>query len=336
MVSGLPSFDVTICTPAFLGGWVGCTQVPLGQTALTDPTLAHATLDGGDSRFGRCALLRAAAASTQPTCIGLRGGVSDVPIGKEIRCRIATWNVNGIRARAPQVVQWVEKHRPTVLCLQEIKAAPEQIDPLTVSMPGYNTFWHGKLGGYSGVSLHCAEDLGKPEFYIPPFDMETRIVVAKFDQLHIAAIYAPNGGKDYDAKLRFYRAMIAWSKSVVDDGQELLLCGDLNITRSDLDVHPNQRDADVIGQRTEERELFAELLATGVVDTGRQLMPDAESMFTWWPYWKAAKLNNMGWRIDYVLASAELAKRAVRHDVQATYGTSDHAPVVTDFADGTI
>jgi exodeoxyribonuclease III len=250
--------------------------------------------------------------------------------------RIATWNVNGIRARAPQVVQWVEANRPSVLCLQEIKAAPEQIDPLTVPMPGYNTFWHGKLGGYSGVSLHCATDLGEPEFYIPTFDMETRIVVAKFGRLHIAAIYAPNGGKDYDAKLRFYRAMIAWSKSVVDDGQDLLLCGDLNITRSDMDVHPSQRDAEVIGQRPEERVLFAELLATGVVDTGRELMPNADTMFTWWPYWKAAKQNNAGWRIDYVLASEALAKRAVRHDVQATYGTSDHAPVVTEFADVTI
>jgi exodeoxyribonuclease III len=250
--------------------------------------------------------------------------------------RIATWNVNGIRARAAQVTQWVSENKPSVLCLQEIKAAPEQIDPATVPMPGYHTYWHGKLGGYSGVSLHCAEDLGVPEFYIPPFDMETRIVVAKYDNLHIAAIYAPNGGKDYDAKLRFYKDMIAWSKSLVAGGNEVLLCGDLNITRSDLDVHPSQRKPDVIGQRPEERELFAELLATGVVDTGRQLMPEADRMFTWWPYWKAAKANNVGWRIDYVLATPELAKRATQHDVQATYGTSDHAPVVTHFADVSI
>lgn len=246
--------------------------------------------------------------------------------------RIATWNVNGIRARGAQVSAWVAENKPQVLCLQEIKAAPEQIQEDTCPLPGYVTYWHGKLGGYSGVSLHCDPALGAPEFYIPAFDIETRIVVSAFGNMHIACVYAPNGGKDYNAKLAFYRDMIAWSKEFVASGKELLICGDLNITRSDLDVHPSQQKPDVIGQLPEERVLFQQLLDTGLRDTGRDLRPTEDRMFTWWPYWKPAKARNLGWRIDYVLATEALANRAVKHDVHQTFGSSDHAPVITEFA----
>jgi exodeoxyribonuclease III len=248
-----------------------------------------------------------------------------------IRMNIATFNVNGIRARGKEVSLWAYAEKPQVLCLQEIKAAPDQIEADTCSLPGYTTHWHGQKGGYSGVSLHIRKELGTPRFYVPDFDMETRVVVAELENMDIACVYAPNGGKDYDAKIAFYRAMIAWTHAHIASGKQLVLAGDLNIAHRDIDLHKSHRKPDVIGQRPEERLLFDELLACGLVDTGRALNPDSDKMFTWWPYWKAARPRNLGWRIDYVLATEQLAKTCTAATVKAEIGTSDHAPFMATF-----
>jgi len=105
---------------------------------------------------------------------------------------------------------------------------------------------------------------------------------------------------------------------------------------ADIDVHPSQRSKPgefVIGQRPEERELFARMLSHGMVDVGRELAPDDERLFTWWPYWRQARERNLGWRIDYVLASRAEAERATACEVRRAVGTSDHAPVVATFVD---
>src|SRR5262245_14163049 len=117
--------------------------------------------------------------------------------------KIATWNVNGIRARQAQFCEWVERDRPDVICLQELKAEPAQI-PKECHHEDYHVFWHG-LRAYSGVSLHVRKGLfgTDPEFSHPAFDMESRIVQARFGNLLLASVYVPNGGKDYDAKLEF-------------------------------------------------------------------------------------------------------------------------------------
>lgn len=247
--------------------------------------------------------------------------------------KVATFNVNGIRARGKEVSMWAFQEKPEILCLQEIKASPEQVEIDTCSLPGYATHWHGQKGGYSGVSIHVREGLPVPRFYVPAFDMETRVLVAEVGKTHVACVYAPNGGKDYEAKLRFYEAMIAWAGEMIAAGNPLVITGDLNIAHRDIDLHKTQRKADAIGQRPEERVLFDRLLATGLVDTGRALHPDNDKMFTWWPYWKAARPRNVGWRIDYVLASEGLAKEARAAGVRAEVGTSDHAPFVTEFAE---
>ena len=242
--------------------------------------------------------------------------------------KIATWNVNGIRARAAQLCEWLERDRPDVLCLQEIKASPEQV-PDACRLDDYDAFWHG-AGGYSGVSLHVrrgAFDV-EPEFSNPDFDMETRIVQASVGDLVLASVYVPNGGKDYAAKLAFFDRLIAWSRALHAEGRRLILCGDLNIARADIDLHPKERKPGVIGQRPEERERFEALLAGDLVDVGRALQPDNDAMFTWWAPWRNMRQRNIGWRIDYVLASHSIAGRAVTCDVLADVGTSDHAPVM--------
>lgn len=241
--------------------------------------------------------------------------------------KVATWNVNGIRAREAQLCEWIERDRPDVVCLQEIKARPDQI-PDRCKLADYHVFWHGG-GGYSGVSLHLKRELLEaPEFSHPEFDVETRIVQVALDNLVLASVYVPNGGKDYAAKLRFLTSLVEWSKRLHEEGRQLILCGDINIARADIDVHPKERKADIIGQRKEERDLFAALLGEHLVDVTRAKDPDNTGLFTWWPPWRNMRQRNIGWRIDYVLASRAIADSVRSCNVLAEVGTSDHAPIM--------
>jgi len=241
--------------------------------------------------------------------------------------KIATWNVNGIRAREAQLCDWLERDRPDVLCLQEITARPDQV-PDRCKLADYHAFWHG-AGGYSGVSLHLRRELlDAPQFVHPEFDIETRIVQVALDNLVLASVYVPNGGKDYGAKLRFLESMVDWVHALRQEGRDLILCGDINIARTDIDVHPRERKPGIIGQRDEERVLFEALLNESLIDVTRTLDPDNHALFTWWPPWRDMRKRNIGWRIDYILASRRIAERATECRVLADIGTSDHAPIM--------
>ncbi len=168
--------------------------------------------------------------------------------------KIATWNVNGIRARAAQVCEFIEKEQPDVLCLQELKANVDQV-PLECRVTDYHIYWHGStLRAYAGVSLHIKDRGAKPAFTHPAFDMESRIVAAEADGTVFASVYVPNGGKDFPAKVHFLERMRDWVKHVHAEGKSLVLCGDINIARTERDVHPAERK-NVIGQLPEERAL---------------------------------------------------------------------------------
>jgi exodeoxyribonuclease-3 len=247
--------------------------------------------------------------------------------------KIATWNVNGIRARERQFVDWVRESQPDVVCLQEIKATPEQLSEALTMLPEYWNYWHGGPKGYSGVSLHFRKDrfAARPEFHHPAFDVENRIVCARMGaDVIVASVYVPNGGKDYSAKLRFLEAMRSFVAQAHARGDRLVLCGDLNVARSDLDVHPKQRKPGAIGQRPDERDLFEHMLDAGLQDVARTLAPADDRIFTWWPPWRGLRQKNQGWRIDYVLATRGLTPTTC--EVLATVGTSDHAPILAAFA----
>ncbi len=242
--------------------------------------------------------------------------------------KIATWNVNGIRAREAQFCDWLARDQPDIVCLQELKADTAQI-PERCKAAEYETFWHGQRG-YSGVSLHVRKGAfdSSPAFSHPAFDMETRIVQAALGNLTVASVYVPNGGKDYQAKIRFLTDLSAWTRSLHQEGRALILCGDINIARTDRDVHPRERKPEVIGQRAEERALFEAMLGDDMVDVARALHPDDERMFTWWAPWRNLRQRNIGWRIDYILASKSVAAEIGSCSVLAEVGTSDHAPVL--------
>jgi exodeoxyribonuclease III len=246
--------------------------------------------------------------------------------------KIATWNVNGIRARHEQFVAWAAAEQPDVICLQEIKARLDQI-PQTCSLEGYTCYWHG-AGGYSGVGLHIRTGFAaNPAITHPEFDHETRIVQAQIEDTVFTSVYVPNGGKDFDAKIAFIHSLTAYAAGLRGQGLKLVLCGDMNIARADIDVHPKERKPRTIGQLPFERDLFEKLLSEGgLVDVGRSLYPDDHEYFSWWAPWRNMRQRNIGWRLDYVLASEPLARRAVSCPSQREVGTSDHAPVVATFA----
>ena len=249
--------------------------------------------------------------------------------------KIATWNVNGIRARQAQFCEWLGRDRPDVVCLQELTAEPAQI-PEQCKVADYVSFWHG-MRAYSGVSLHIRRDAfgNGPVFSHPAFDMESRIVQAGIGNLVLASVYVPNGNKDYAAKIAFVERLIAWVKELDAQGREIILCGDMNITRAEMDVHPRERKPGIIGQRPEERALFAGLLES-LVDVGRKLQPDNAEMFTWWAPWRNMRQRNIGWRLDYILASPSVAARATSCPVLSEVGTSDHAPVMMTIASASL
>ena len=224
------------------------------------------------------------------------------------------------------------RERPDVVCLQEIKATSDQIPSILFEMEGYWYYWHGGKG-YSGVALHVSHSCSalRPTFSHPAFDFENRIVTVDLGDLTVASVYVPNGGKDFPAKMRFLEALAAFAGECASTGRTLVLCGDLNIARTDRDVHPKERKPRAIGQLPEEREMLERIVGCGLVDVGRALDPDNDGLFTWWAPWRNMRARNIGWRLDYVLATRSIAEHAASCVVQREVGTSDHGPVIAVF-----
>jgi exodeoxyribonuclease-3 len=250
--------------------------------------------------------------------------------------KIATWNVNGIRARQTELQQFIDREQPDVLCVQEIKASLEQLPVWLCALEGYWCYWHGGKG-YSGVGLHVRRSASgeRPAFDHPAFDYEHRIVSARIPlaegAVTVASIYVPNGGKDFPAKMRFLEALDAYAAEFQAAQQPLVLCGDLNVALTDMDVHPKERRPNIVGQRPDERALMDRILSRGLVDVHRRFEPDNADLFTWWAPWRNMKQRNIGWRLDYVFAAQALADRATSCVVQREVGTSDHGPVIATF-----
>jgi exodeoxyribonuclease-3 len=243
--------------------------------------------------------------------------------------KIATWNVNGIRKREAELLELARREQPDVICLQETKASPEQLPESLTFMPEYHTFWHAAKKGYSGVSLHVrkATVASAPRFAHPPFDMESRMVHADVGDVVVASIYVPNGGKDFAAKMVFLRELVSFARRAREENRCIVLCGDFNVTREARDVHPSERKPQAYGQRAEERELFSRMLSEGALtDVSRALAPDDDALYSWWAPWREMRQRNIGWRLDYVLASPELSAKSCV--TLREFGTSDHGPVV--------
>ena len=255
--------------------------------------------------------------------------------------RLATWNVNSLKARLPRVEAWLAEAVPDVVCLQETKLADDAFPALSFHALGYEGVHHGE-GRWNGVAILSRVGLDAPSFgFAPDGEIvadEARIVSATCAGVRVASVYVPNGraldDPQYAFKLEWLARLRSHLEVAWDPSTPVVLCGDFNIAPTDDDVW----DATAVHGATHvsapERAALAELEAWGLVDVFRQQNPEP-GVYSWWDYRAGAFHKNLGMRIDLVLASEALAGRAVGAfiDRNARKGQkpSDHAPVVVDF-----
>ncbi|MFT7582809.1 MAG: exodeoxyribonuclease-3 [Myxococcota bacterium] len=245
--------------------------------------------------------------------------------------RIVSFNVNGLRARAEAVRMLWETLEPSVLLLQETKCQREQVPDLIAELPGTEQFWNPGPKAYSGTAVIVRSSAfdGPIALSSTAFDMEGRAVVLRTGKRVIIGLYMPNGGKDYEAKLDYYDALIAWVRAERDAGHEVWVTGDLNVVHTDRDIHPRERVKADMGLRPAERSRLDRLIALGLPDVHRAFHPDVDDHFTWWPYWRGMREKNRGWRIDYHLVSPGFGK-VIQSTIHRPATGSDHAPIVAD------
>lgn len=246
---------------------------------------------------------------------------------------LLSWNVNGIRAVYKKgFLKWLEQEAPDVLCVQETKAAPDQLPEELVSPPGYRTFWSAaKRKGYSGVAVFTklepaavSTSLGTDRF-----DVEGRLIRLDFEDFILFNVYFPNGKKDrerLDYKLAFYDAFLDMIEEIRKTKGRLVFCGDLNTAHNEIDLARPKQNENVSGFLPIERRWIDEVTAKGHVDTFRHLHPD-EIKYTWWDLKTRARERDIGWRLDYFFTTREMLPAVNAAFVLTEVLGSDHCPV---------
>lgn len=251
--------------------------------------------------------------------------------------KIATWNINGIRARQESLRAWLESRQPDIVVLEEVKAREEEIPETITGIAGYRKFWNGSTfrKGYSGVGVLVREgSLGEFTCEPPVFDVENRTLVLHTPQFTLIGAYVPrgDGAEHYAVKLRYLADMKAFIAGFISDGREVAFAGDINVALRDIDVHRSQNKPGATGLRPEERAAIEAHLALGLHDIVRELNPDKNDLYTWWPNWKFARERNLGWRIDCFYLTAALAGKVTAVAVDLDEKSSDHAPVLVELS----
>ena len=249
--------------------------------------------------------------------------------------KIATYNVNGIRARLPNLLEYLEREKPDVVCLQELKAVHETFPALVIKQAGYGAVWLGQKS-WNGVAI-LARDFEPEQIRcgLPGGESDThsRYIEAIVNGITIASLYLPNGnpqpGPKFDYKLEWFDRFITHAASLLKTKKPVVLAGDYNVVPTDFDIYnPRSWRHDALLQ-PETRERYQRLLAQGWVDTIRAKFPK-ESIFTFWDYFRRHWETNSGLRIDHLLVTPGLSKRVqdcgVDRLVRGQPNASDHAP----------
>ncbi len=253
--------------------------------------------------------------------------------------RITSWNVNGLRAALKKgVAAWWEAEAPDVLCLQEVRAFPEQI-PAGVrrALDAHHATWYpAERPGYSGVAtfsrlepLDVVKGLGEPRF-----DIEGRVIETRFPDFTLFNVYFPNGGRDHSRvpyKLDFFARLLEICDARLARGEPVIVCGDFNIAHREIDLANPRENVNTTGFLPEERVWIDRYLEHGFVDAFRALYPE-RVQYTWWTYRFRARERNIGWRIDYFLVSEGLLPHVRDVIVHQDVFGSDHCPVTLEIA----
>lgn len=259
--------------------------------------------------------------------------------------KLYSWNVNGIRAvlNKGAFQAFLADHDPDILCLQETKASRDQVE---LDLPQYEEhFFSAVKKGYSGTAIFTKTPAiryldGFPDDIISTYEVtgdtygnpndEGRVIAAEFDKFWVVTVYTPNSKGDlsrlglrYD---KWDRAFLAYVLQL-EKTKPVIFCGDLNVAHREIDLANPKPNIGKHGFTDEERERFQDFLDAGYVDTFRAVYPDKTEAYTWWTHWANARARNIGWRIDYWLASNAIADKVSDPQIHADVMGSDHCPV---------
>ncbi len=252
--------------------------------------------------------------------------------------KIVSWNVNGIRAcQKKGFLDFFEREKPDVLCLQETKAHTEQLDESLINPMSYDSFWSSASTrrGYSGVATYTNLPVQSVDYGVgfKKFDEEGRFVVTQIADITIYNVYFPNGSareERHHFKQEFLRKFLRHLMKRLAAGEKVIVLGDYNVAHREIDVHDPVRLSKVSGFLPEEREWFSQFLDAGFIDTFRFFHPEAKERFSWWSYRELARSANRGWRIDYICVSENLRSQLLSADIWDQQEGSDHCPVVLE------
>ncbi len=251
--------------------------------------------------------------------------------------KIATYNVNGINARLPVLLKWLEMSGPDVVCLQELKSPDEKIPKAQIEKAGYKALWHGQKR-WNGVAILVKDHLEIQELSRgldgEPEDEQSRYLEAVINEVVVGCLYLPNGnpapGPKFDYKLRWFDRLSKRAKELIDHEVPAVLVGDYNVMPTEKDVYKPERWVNDALFRPEVRQAFHDLAAQGWTDAIRKLYPE-ETIYTFYDYFRNAFNRNAGLRIDHFLLSPQVIERlqdaGVEKEVRGWEKTSDHVPV---------
>tara|TARA_B100000886_G_C20423956_1_gene492983 strand:+ start:1572 stop:2333 length:762 start_codon:yes stop_codon:yes gene_type:complete len=252
--------------------------------------------------------------------------------------KIITYNINGIRAALRKGLdEWLKSTDPDVICFQEIKARKEQFDSSIFTNLGYHCYWYSaqKLG-YSGTAILCKEKPIKVTYGMnkESYDKEGRVMRVDFETYSIISVYMPSGSSgDYRQafKITFLEDFHNYISELIQRVPNLIIAGDYNICHKALDIHNPQRNQNTSGFLPEEREWLSSFIDLGFIDTFRYFNHEPHQ-YSWWSYRANARAKNLGWRIDYLLATQSMESRLNRAAILSQAKHSDHCPVLVELS----
>jgi exodeoxyribonuclease-3 len=250
--------------------------------------------------------------------------------------KIITYNVNGIRsAMSKGFLDWLKAADPDILCLQEIKADPSQVDVSLFEQAGYYHFWYpAQKKGYSGVAIFSKMLPDHVEYGcgIPEYDFEGRVIRADYGDVSVLSVYHPSGssGEDRQAfKMKWLGDFDRYVAELRKQRSKLIISGDYNICHEAIDIHNPKSNANSSGFLPEEREWIGGFIRSGFIDSFRHFNKEPHQ-YTWWSFRANARAKNLGWRIDYNMVSSNLENRLKRALILPEAKHSDHCPSLVE------